>query len=45
MTNKKSPEKGVVYIATGKELFLKEAKISAKSVRKYNENIGNNYYK
>jgi len=40
MTNKKSPEKGVVYIATGKELFLKEAKISAKSVRKYNENIG-----
>ena len=40
MTTKKLPENGVIYIATGKELFLKEAKISAKSVRKYNKNIG-----
>lgn len=40
MTTKKLPENGVIYIATGKELFLKEAKISAKSVRKYNKNVG-----
>lgn len=38
--NKKVLENGVIYIATGKELFLKEAMISAKSVRKYNNGIG-----
>lgn len=38
--DKEIPENGVIYIATGKELFLKEAKISAKSVRKYNKDIG-----
>ena len=39
MSKPKLQEEGIVYCATGKELFLREAYISINSIKKYNTNI------
>lgn len=39
MSKKTLQESGIVYCATGKELFLKEAYISINSIKKFNKNI------
>lgn len=39
MNNKKLQEKGIIYCATGKELFLNEAYISINSIKKYHPNL------